>query len=94
MSTSEDLVNSVLENEEEEEEEEVDFEIADFLARNMIEGMQRKEISNVNSVGSYVLAATMTLLEDGLDEHDVYSTIVSLIGEMLREPEEDLDTDA
>lgn len=90
MSTANDLVNSVLGNEPEleTEEEEIDMEVADTLARNMIEGMQRKKVSNTDAVGSYVLAAVITMLEDGLDDHDIYATIVTMTGEMLREPEE------
>ena len=55
----------------------------------MMKGMERKGVSNVNAVGSYILAASITLIEEGLDEHDVYATIVSLIGDTLREPEEE-----
>jgi len=92
MDTSKELVNAIG-LEVEQEDEEVNMELADALARNMIDGMQRKKVSNTDSIGSFVLAAVILMLEEGFDDHDVYSTMVQLTGEMLREPEEESATD-
>lgn len=83
MGSREELVNAVSDD----EGEEMDMEVVDALAKNMIEGMQRKEVSGPNMVGAFVLASVITMLEDGFDEHSVYETIVGMIGTMLREPE-------
>lgn len=91
MDTSKELVNAI--GLEEEQDDEVNMELADALARNMIEGVQRKKVSATDSIGAFVLAAVILMLEEGLDDHDVYSAMVSLTGEMLREPEEESVTD-
>lgn len=88
MDTSKELVNAIG-IESETEDEEVNMELADALARNMIDGMRRKNVSSTDSIGAFVLAAVIVMLEEGFDDHDVYSTMVSLTGEMLREPEEE-----
>lgn len=90
MGTREELVNVVREDDDEVEvEEEIDFEVADALSKNILEGLERKEVSATNGSAALVLAAATLLFEDGLDDHDIYATVVSLVGLALRAPEDE-----